>query len=541
MTTDAPNLDYVDHPTLGRLSFPKSMPPDERNASIVRMMSQRSTGLSPEARQLSPAGADYFRRQQPGVESPDAQGEPTTPEDRAKNSAYDKLPISTKAKLLFMPGAMDEWSKQFYGGQLDPHGATSAIGSVLTPTMGQMSEGTADVMEGDFAKGGHKIIKSASLMALPLMTKGALAAPITTMRAVAGGYVGSKVAGMGAQVAGANPDQVALSEDVGGIVGGGAAATGLARAVLGSPTKALVGRATENPVVSSLLPSKLLKLLQMAGKPSPVAAEIPTLSTTAREVRGPFQPAADTTITPSGNIDLPPESPGGLVRTVKPAPFSSTATATVRPAQITADNLLQQLRSRAADVHGNKPAVFDVTPPADTEVIDPTGFNDATKTYVRPSKMGTQQGIEDMLAAAKAGEPVANRVDLHKLAKTAIGEAVTSGEPGYGKSATFQPQPFSKQYPPPESPQPVSLSELRAAQSPEPPRSSLSKNQRQLAKYQASRASQNSPSDVAAFQEQAAQELFGKSFNDLPVNDPASRLRATMRAIELQVQARRAK
>lgn len=174
------------------------------------------------------SGGDWFASNQPKAaatsSSVDEQGEETSPQDRAKNAAYDALPRLTKAKLILVPGAMDEWSKQFYDGKLDPSGPTSALGKVMEPTLMKMAEGTGDVLEGDISKGGHKIISSASLMALPLMTKGALAAPVTALKAAAGGYVGGKLAEGGTAALGGNEDQKAFAEDLGNLGGAGVGA-----------------------------------------------------------------------------------------------------------------------------------------------------------------------------------------------------------------------------------------------------------------------------------------------------------------------------
>lgn len=58
--------------------------------------------------------------------------------------------------------------------------------------------------------------------------------------------------------------------------------------------------------------------------------------------------------------------------------------------------------------------------------VPQSGFDEATQTYIRPSKMGTPQGIQDMLAAAKSGESTTARVDTHKVAKTSIGKEVSA-------------------------------------------------------------------------------------------------------------------
>jgi Holliday junction resolvase RuvA-like protein len=56
---------------------------------------------------------------------------------------------------------------------------------------------------------------------------------------------------------------------------------------------------------------------------------------------------------------------------------------------------------------------------------------DASKTYVRPSKMGTPQGIADQVKAAKTGKTAETqaRVEQHKVAKKEIGEETKASVP----------------------------------------------------------------------------------------------------------------
>lgn len=252
----------------------------------------------------------------PGHVSLDEQGEESTPEDRAKNSAYDKLPASTKLKLMVMPGAMDTWSKQFYGGKPDPHGDAAAYGKVIQPTLGQMSEGFGDVMEGNIAQGGHKILKSGSLMALPFIAKGlpaaAVAEPSMIARAIAGGYLGQKAAQGGAQMLGANQDQQDFAGDIGNITGGTAASMGMLRALLGSPTKALLGKTAGlsdivDPEITGLVSPRLAhlqRLLMSAGK---IASKSAPEATAAGPIpAGDQAPSANQSILPNATY-LQPE------------------------------------------------------------------------------------------------------------------------------------------------------------------------------------------------------------------------------------------
>ena len=90
-------------------------------------------------------------------------------------------------------------------------------------SFGQMGGGIADIVRGDVAKGGHKVIQgagSATLPALPFLAPLAAANPGVVARVVGGGVVGQTLGQRGASLLGANPDQAALAGDVGGIAGG---------------------------------------------------------------------------------------------------------------------------------------------------------------------------------------------------------------------------------------------------------------------------------------------------------------------------------
>lgn len=103
----------------------------------------------------------------------------------------------------------------------------------------QAGSGVADIARGDIAKGGHKVISGAGVTMLPIMPELIAANPIMAARAMAGGYVGSKGAEVGAQALGANEDQAKFAGDLGNLAGGTAAASGLPRALLETPFKKL--------------------------------------------------------------------------------------------------------------------------------------------------------------------------------------------------------------------------------------------------------------------------------------------------------------
>lgn len=107
---------------------------------------------------------------------------------------------------------------------------------------GQVASGIGDIAEGNIAKGGHKVISGAGTTMLPLAPEAIAANPVMALRGVGGGIVGGTVASAGTKALGGNEDQQKFAGDLGGLAGGTAAATGLLRAVLQSPTKALLTR-----------------------------------------------------------------------------------------------------------------------------------------------------------------------------------------------------------------------------------------------------------------------------------------------------------
>lgn len=60
--------------------------------------------------------------------------------------------------------------------------------------------------------------------------------------------------------------------------------------------------------------------------------------------------------------------------------------------------------------------------------MQPPVAPDTSQTFVRPSRMGTQQGIADQVVAAKSGKSTTDlsRVDQHKMAKEAMGQELQS-------------------------------------------------------------------------------------------------------------------
>ncbi len=87
-------------------------------------------------------------------------------------------------------------------------------------SFGELGGGAADIGRGNVARGAHRMISGAGAATLPAMPFVAAAAPVPLAKAVAGGYLGSKVGSTGAELLGATPDQADVAGDIGGIAGG---------------------------------------------------------------------------------------------------------------------------------------------------------------------------------------------------------------------------------------------------------------------------------------------------------------------------------
>jgi hypothetical protein len=89
---------------------------------------------------------------------------------------------------------------------------------------GQIGKGVKDIAQGKFARGGHEVLSGAGNTMMPFTPFIGTAAPLTTVRALAGGYIGGRAGEGAADVLKATPDQKALAGDVGNLVAGGVAA-----------------------------------------------------------------------------------------------------------------------------------------------------------------------------------------------------------------------------------------------------------------------------------------------------------------------------
>jgi hypothetical protein len=180
------DLDVVEHPTLGPLKFPKDMPPDERNASIQRVLISRPDAQAPPS--VPSPKLDMTRVGGPGILDSLRNGRPKPPH-------YD------------MPGSFE--------------GHPENIGEYVPQTIGQAASGVKDVAHGDVSRGLHKGIGAVGSAMLPVAPFIATAAPWATAKAITGGLVGGGLASGATSALGGSEDQADLAGDVGNIVGGG--------------------------------------------------------------------------------------------------------------------------------------------------------------------------------------------------------------------------------------------------------------------------------------------------------------------------------
>src|SRR5262249_6515760 len=96
----------------------------------------------------------------------------------------------------------------------------------------QFVAGARNIVGGNVARGSPQVIAGGRTPLLPLVREAVAAKPVMALRALAGGYAGSKIAEGGASLLGADPEQQQLWGDVGNLAGGFTAASGLPRALL---------------------------------------------------------------------------------------------------------------------------------------------------------------------------------------------------------------------------------------------------------------------------------------------------------------------
>lgn len=171
---------------------------------------------------------------------------------------WDRIKTSLSSHALSDEGRANYYKK---GGDVGLPGTTEGAGMMQglaeydKASGGEVGGGVHDILQGNVAKGLHRIISGVGSGVAPMVAMVApalaAAAPVSTALSVGGGAVGSKVAGAAAEGLGATPDQKALAEDIGGFAGGyaGAKIPGLAGKA------ALLGKTPEEAYQSALKPS----------------------------------------------------------------------------------------------------------------------------------------------------------------------------------------------------------------------------------------------------------------------------------------------
>lgn len=170
-----PQIETVQHPTLGPLKFPMDMGPDERNEAIDRAMM-----------------------------------------DKAKNPAASVQrpnPIASATDVYLPDNASNP-------GASEGAGLREGLGEYVDRSAGDVLRGGTNIAKGNIAKGTHQILSGGMNATTPMLPFAAAGAPLAVARAGVGGYAGSKLARGGAETLGATPDQADVASDVGGIAGG---------------------------------------------------------------------------------------------------------------------------------------------------------------------------------------------------------------------------------------------------------------------------------------------------------------------------------
>lgn len=151
-------------------------------------------------------------------------------------------------------------------------------------SFGSVGKGAADIARGKFARGGHEIISGGMNATTPLLPLVAPAAPLATVRGLAGGAAGTYLGREGAKALGADEDQADLVGDVTGIAGGYGAAKApigkLARsaAVIAKPIGVtaedlpVVGGFVKGAKAATKVPGKLSKIWAKPKTAAPIGS-----------------------------------------------------------------------------------------------------------------------------------------------------------------------------------------------------------------------------------------------------------------------------
>ena len=201
---------------------------------------------------------------------------------------------------------------------------------------GRVKQGFGEVMEGEFAKGGHDILAGAATTALPMMAAklapSVIRSPASTLTQTAGTVAGATAAGAAgaglASAAGASDDQQALIGDLTAVLGGGAGLRttrriqSFLRGAKGPEVMAMLESAARMPTEEAY--RKAYSGLSAWGAPDWIARPLATVAqlragraatpaaepvAAAQAGPPPPAPAANRTGTQWGPVAVPPRTP----------------------------------------------------------------------------------------------------------------------------------------------------------------------------------------------------------------------------------------
>lgn len=209
---------------------------------------------------------------------------------------------------------------------------------------GEVAGGLNDVVHGDIAKGGHRVFSGTMVTAAPLAPEAIASNPLLALKAAGFGYFGGKLAGTGARMMDATPDQQQLAEDFGNVLGG-LAGQKLSGQAFANAVKRSGGMVTKigdrlqgiDPDILEMVSPRLAAMQRIAAKdPLNVlpkrAQAVANVITKMSGAGGPVAPAAagDTPIPQelAPQINVPPSrqfiKPGNPVVTSQPPQTAAT-------------------------------------------------------------------------------------------------------------------------------------------------------------------------------------------------------------------------
>lgn len=94
------------------------------------------------------------------------------------------------------------------------------VGEYVPATVGNIAGGAKDIVQGNVARGTHRIVSGVGNAFLPALPFMATASPFAFSRIAALGGAGSYISSSGAEALGATPEQANVAGDIGGLAGG---------------------------------------------------------------------------------------------------------------------------------------------------------------------------------------------------------------------------------------------------------------------------------------------------------------------------------